>query len=297
MKATEQRPAIAAAIHDLSCFGRCALTVILPTLSALGVQAVPLPTALLSSHTGGFDDLYFRDLFDSMAPIAEHFERLKLKFDAVYSGFLGSDGQIDMVERFIKRFRDRDTLVLVDPVMGDDGVRYSTYTDELVEGMKRLCRGADVITPNHTEACFLTDIPYLDTENMSEPEFFAHCEHLLLALRGYESKCIAVTGLHHGKNVVTVGQRRDEAVFFCMTPRLSVSYPGTGDIFASVLLGEMLRGCDFAAAVRRASEFTAYTIEQTIPLGTPVRNGVALEACMDELVKHGEETNKRERPF
>ncbi len=285
MNEISNKPPMAAAIHDLSCFGRCALTVILPTLSALGVQVVPLPTALLSSHTGGFDDLYFRDLSDSMAPIASHFGRLELHFDAIYSGFLGSDGQIDTVERFIARFRKEDTLVLVDPVMGDDGVRYSTYTSELIEGMKRLCRGADVITPNHTEACFLTGVPYISTMEMDEEQFAAHCRLLFSALARYDAGHVAITGLHHGGDVVTVGLKKGGEMFFCRTPRLEVSYPGTGDIFASVLLGEMLRGRDFNAATRRASEFTAYTIKKTMPLRTPTRNGVALELCMDELVR------------
>ena len=132
------------AIHDLSCFGRCALTVISPVLSAMGYQAVPVPTALLSTHTGGFSDMHFLDLTDSMEKIAEHFSSLGLSFDAIYSGFLGNVAQIDSVEHYIDRFSEDGTLVLVDPVMGDDGELYSTYTEELMRGMTRLCRKADV---------------------------------------------------------------------------------------------------------------------------------------------------------
>ena len=129
----------------------------MPALSAMGNQVVPVPTCLLSSHTGGFDDLYFRDLSDSIEEIADHFDRLELKFDAIYTGFLGSAGQIAHVKDFISEFANEHTLVFVDPVMGDDGRLYSTYTNELMRGMKELCRHADIITPNLTEACFLTD--------------------------------------------------------------------------------------------------------------------------------------------
>ena len=124
-----------AAIHDISCFGRCALTVILPTLSAMGLQAIPLPTCLLSTHTGGFTELYFKDLTPSMEKITDHFDRLDLKLDAIYTGFLGNDGQIERVKAFIDRFATDKTLVAVDPVMGDDGELYSTYTPELMRGM------------------------------------------------------------------------------------------------------------------------------------------------------------------
>ena len=140
------------AIHDLSCFGRCALTVIMPNLSAMGNQVIPLPTALLSTHTGGFTDMHFIDLDDSMNKISEHFKSLSLSFDSIYSGFLGSEEQIDTVLNFIDNFAKKDTLVLVDPVMGDDGELYSTYTHELMLGMRRLCKKADVITPNLRES-------------------------------------------------------------------------------------------------------------------------------------------------
>lgn len=147
-----------AALHDLSCFGRCALTVVLPTLSAMGVQTVPLPTALLSTHTGGFVSPYFADLTPEMEKISAHWQTIDLTFDAIYTGFLGSAEQIDVVEQFLTRFR-REALVLIDPVMGDNGVLYSTYTPEMAGRMQELCAHADLITPNLTEACFCADCP------------------------------------------------------------------------------------------------------------------------------------------
>ena len=159
-------PPKVAAIHDLSCFGRCALTVIIPTLSALGSQTVPIPTALLSTHTGGFENMFFADLSREMDEISNHFSSLGMEFDAVYSGFLGSEAQIGRVSSFIDKFAKKGAPILVDPVMGDDGVLYSTYTKELGMGMRQLVQKADIITPNYTEACFLTETEYRSTNGI-----------------------------------------------------------------------------------------------------------------------------------
>ena len=147
------------AIHDMSGFGRCSLTVALPILSAMGVQCCPLPTAFLSTHTGGFEGFTFLDMTDEMPKIARHWKSLGLRFDAVYSGFLGSARQIGMVADFIRDFRG-DGVVVVDPVMGDGGAVYRTYTPEMCAGTARLAEQADVITPNLTEAALLLGIPY-----------------------------------------------------------------------------------------------------------------------------------------
>jgi len=159
-----------AALHDLSCFGRCALTVIIPALSAAGVQTIPVPTALLSTHTGGFTDMYFRDLDDSIEAIGKHFSRLDLKLDAIYTGFLGSEKQVKTVEDFIDCTAGEDTVIFVDPVMGDDGKLYSACYPELIAEMRRLCARADIITPNLTEACLMTDTAYPDLSSLSADE-------------------------------------------------------------------------------------------------------------------------------
>lgn len=274
-----------AAIHDLSCFGRCALTVIIPTLSALHAQVIPFPTALLSSHTGGFENLYFRDLSDSMNDIAAHFDRLNLKFDAIYSGFLGSEAQIEQVEGFIDRFC-KSVPVLVDPVMGDDGKLYSTYTPELMAGMRKLCRKADIITPNFTEACFLTDTPFRDTGDMTENETVELGKHLLSKLSSLGAKKIVITGLVCHKSIITIGKDcYTNEIFVHKTKRLGISYPGTGDIFASVVLGMMLSGADFKTAVSSACDYTAELIRFSIQFNTPVREGVMLEHKLSKLEK------------
>ena len=276
-------PPRVAAIHDLSCFGRCALTVIIPTLSCLGVQTVPVPTALLSTHTGGFEGMHFRDLTSDMTDISAHFDRLSMTFDAIYSGFLGSEAQIAVVSDFIDRF-GKDIPVLIDPVMGDDGVLYSTYNNEMRSGMMALCRKASMITPNYTEACFLTGTAYEPTEDKSEREILELGERLLKGLSDYGVPTIVLTGISSRDGVYTFGMQNGEQ-YVCREQRLHQGYPGTGDIFASVLLGMMLSGKGFEDSIRTASHFTALTIERTMNLSTPVRDGVVLESCLDELMR------------
>ena len=275
-----------AAVHDLSCFGRCALTVILPVLSAMGNQTVPVPTALLSSHTGGFNDLYFRDLTDSMTHIVDHFERLDLEFDAVYTGFLGEAEQIRLVQRFLDRFADEKTLVLVDPVMGDDGALYSTYNEELCRGMKELCYHADVLTPNLTEACLLTDTPYPDTTRMTEEQMLAFADELRRGLMAFGASRIAITGLVTGRGRLgTYGYCAEESPdgFLYTQTMVEKSYPGTGDLFACILLGSLLRGRSFVQAVHDGADMTERIMRYTAQYDTPLRDGVAFEHFMAEL--------------
>ena len=279
-----------AAIHDLSCFGRCALTVILPTLSAMGFQAVPLPTALLSTHTGGFDPLCFRDLTEDMETIAAHFDALELQFRSIYTGFLGSAEQIRTVTRFLTHFGEpSDTvgekpLVLVDPVMGDDGVLYSTYTEELMRGMREVSRHADVLTPNLTEACFLTDTPYPDLLRRSPTEALAFCEKLLPSLTALGPSRVVITGipLSDGR-LGNLGVDADGSVFSLCKPHTGPSYPGTGDLFASVLLGEILRGESFPTACDAAASFVGRAIAYSATIDAPVRNGPSFEPLLSLL--------------
>lgn len=275
-------PPKVAAIHDLSCFGRCALTVIIPTLSALGAQAVPIPTALLSTHTGGFENMFFADLSREMDEISSHFSELGISFDAIYSGFLGSDAQIGRVSDFIDRFAKKDAPILVDPVMGDDGALYSTYTKELGEGMRHLVQKADIITPNYTEACFLTGTEYRPTDKMSRDEIVELANSLIKKLLRFGQKKIAVTGFESADSVLTLGVDSD-GIFTDERPKHSASYPGTGDVFASVLLGSILNGESFKDSVHKACGFTAKVIEYTMQFPTPHREGVMLEPCLKHL--------------
>ena len=281
-----------AAIHDFSCVGRCALTVVIPTLSVMGYQTIPLPTALLSSHTGGFEGLYFRDLTADMHQIAAHFDRLEMTFGSIYTGFLGSVEQISVVREFIERFgktpdeTGKAPLVLVDPVMGDDGVLYATYTKELADGMRELGTHAEVLTPNLTEACFLTDTLYKDTAKLAEEEVEEYVLDLLEKLSHICHGKIVVTGIGlAGGIVANAGRDDDGRIFWIKRTCQDISYPGTGDIFASVLLGALMQGDSFETACTRAADFIVLLITESQKIETPLRMGVALEAHLGALLK------------
>lgn len=290
------------AIHDLSCLGRCALTVILPVLSVMGYQAIPLPTALLSTHTGGFENLHFHDLNEDMEHISAHFERLGISFSSVYTGFLGSGAQIQTVLKFIRRFSSaprengKKPLVLIDPVMGDDGVLYSTYEQELVDGMRVLSRHADVLTPNLTEACLLTDTPYTETVGKPREVTVAFGMRLLDKLAELTPHRIVITGILLCDNtLLNLGQDENGSRFCIETPRCGCNYPGTGDIFASVLLGFLLATDNFELACRRAADYCAALIQASVTVPSAVRYGVALEPHLAELAALlAEETKNKE---
>ena len=278
-------PSRVAAVHDLSCFGRCALTVIIPTLSVMGYQVVPVPTALLSTHTGGFTDLHFHDMTSHMEKISDHLASLNVSFRAIYSGFLGSADQIHTVSHIIDQFSntpdesDSLPLVLIDPVMGDDGELYSTYTDELMRGMRTLSKKAHLLTPNLTEACFLTDTPYQNTAHMTVETAMSFAHTLMDRLeKAFSAPQTVITGIHlPDGSLANLGKNADGSRFTVRRPMQAHSYPGTGDIFSSVLLGKLLQTNDFEASCAYAADFIATLIRESANISTPARDGVALE--------------------
>ncbi len=260
----------------MSGFGRCSLAVIIPIISAMGVQCVPVPTAVLSTHTGGFTDFVFRDMTDFIEPCCEHYRKLGTEFDAIYSGFLASEEQVDHCLGFFSAFPHAKRIV--DPVMGDEGVRYRTYTPELVERMKELTVGADVITPNFTEAAMLLDERY--PESISEVSARGWLERLCKS-----AKSAVITGavLDTGEHAnLCLDGRSGKYDCVCWEP-LPASYPGTGDIFASVMTGRLLRGDTLSDAVKRATAFARRTVEVTLGNGQPPRNGVEFERVLCDL--------------
>ena len=285
MKHTE--PKRVCAIHDLSAFGRCALTVVIPTLSALGIQTIPLPTALMSTHTGGYEDIHIRDLTEDMRPMAAHWKKLGVRFDSIYSGFLLSPEQGHIISDIIDDFRSEDTLVLVDPVMGDDGELYSTCTAELRGVMAHLCGKADVITPNLTEACILTHTPYPKEGFCSEGEAREFAASLLSALSAL-CGVTAITGIEYTEGgarcVMTACADNGEARFFPQA-KVGASYPGTGELFASVLLGLMLDGRQFFDAAEYAGRFVSETITYSHGVIAEPLHGTALESALGRLNK------------
>lgn len=274
------RTAKVAAIHDLSGIGRCSLSVILPTLSAQGIQVCPVPTAILSAHTGGFGDVVLRDLTDYISPALEHYKHLGWEFDCVYSGFLASTEQIDHCLEFFECYKN--SLKVVDPVMADHGKPYKTCGAELRSRMGELAAVADVITPNITEAAMLLG------ENPVQPDVSMHkIKSFLVRLSEIGPKIVVITSVFSDGKAYNVGYDRDHSKFWKVPYNVvNASYPGTGDVFASVLTGSLLRGDSLPIAMNRATAFLELAIKTTYSYSTDPREGIMLESCLDFLISN-----------
>jgi len=266
-----------AAIHDLSCFGRCSLTIALPVLSAMGCQCCPLPTALLSAHTG-FPGNTFLDLTAEMGRIADHWTAMDLQFDAIYSGFLGSADQVDTVARFFDTFKKSDTAVIVDPVMGDHGTAYRTCTPELCRGMRVLAENSDVITPNLTEAALLLDRPYEEIRQSDAYEVVRR-----LSLGGRRSVVLTGYSSESGQTGALCFDRDSGESKAVQTPREPQDFSGTGDLFASVLAGGVARGVPLFQAAQAAADFVRDCIARTLAEGLTEQDGVDFEPLLGQL--------------
>lgn len=266
-----------AAIHDLSGFGRCSLAVIMPVLSTMGIQCCPVPTAVLSTHTGGFEDIVIKDLTDYISPALKQYQKLGIGFDAVYSGFLASTEQIDHCLEFFSAYRD--SLKVVDPVMGDHGKPYRTCTPELCKRMGELVDVADVITPNLTEAAMLLEEKY-------PSQLTAGAVKSWLARLGERVRIAVITGVPMAEGIIAnVGFDRENGGFWRVDcDYVPASYPGTGDIFASVLTGGLLSGDSLPIAMDRATMFTQIVIKNTYSYGLEPRNGVLFEPSLCWLI-------------
>lgn len=276
----EKRLPRLAAIHDLSGFGRCSLSVILPVLSAMEVQVCPVPTAVLSTHTGGFGDVELVDLTGYMEPALAHYRRLELDFDCIYSGFLSSVDQVDHCLSFFDAYPG--ALAVVDPVMGDHGRPYRTCTKEIRTRMRELVAKAQVITPNMTEVNML-----LNQEHDFAPQTSAQAKSLLARLAELGPEFVAITGVHLSDGVLTnLGFDRERGAFWRMDcDYVPIAYPGTGDIFASVLTGGLLTGDSLPIAIDRATGFLELTIKTTYGYGSDPRHGVMLEKTLRRLTE------------
>ena len=269
------RPAkTVAAIHDLSGVGRCALTVVMPVLSVLGAQVCPVPTAVLSAHTA-FSGIAARDLTDFLPAYLDHWRALGLRFDAVYAGYLGSPKQVEIVAAFLSE--QAGALKVLDPVMGDDGRLYSGMAGEMPALWRSLCARADVITPNMTEYALLTGESYSLAPR-------TQAEGMLGKLLDMGAKSAVITSLPLEGGLANAYMRREDGQMgVCAFERLDAHYPGTGDLFASVLTGALLRGEALEGAVRRATAFTRLCVEHSMAFDTPVNYGVDLEPLLPRL--------------
>lgn len=246
-------------IQDISCVGKCSLTVALPIISAAGVEAGVLPTAVLSTHTM-FSKYTFCDLTEEIQPIADTFKELDIGFDAVYTGYLGSFEQLALVEKFIDDFKKDDTVVLIDPVMADNGVLYKGFTEEFAASMAKLCAHADIVVPNITEASFMLGIPY-------KPDYDEqYIRELLKNLTGLGCPKVALTGISFEPDKIGVYyyDSAKDSYFSYFNEKLPVSFHGTGDIYASSALGAMMRGLTVEDSLSVAVDFTLKCMKETI---------------------------------
>ncbi len=267
-----------AVINDFCGFGRCSLTVSIPIISALKAQCCPVPTAVFSNHTA-YDSFFYTDYTGHMEAYIAEWEKLGLSFDGILTGFLGSVAQVRIVKSFLDRFKKEDTVVVVDPVMGDGGSLYTTYSPELAKQMRELLPYADVLTPNLTEACILTDTAY--NENMSEEELEALCEKL----SKLGPKRIVISGLTDGEQLRNYVYEEGKAPCSITVQKVGPCRAGTGDVFSSVIAADVVNGADLVSAVRHGADFIAKVLEYTTKLAVPVTDGICFEQYLSELGK------------
>jgi pyridoxine kinase len=275
-----QRQKRVAAIHDISCFGRCSLTVALPIISAAGIECSVVPTAVLSTHTGGFSGFTYRDLTEDIIPVAEHWQSLSLNFDALYTGFLGSFEQINIMIDFFDRFKTPGNLILVDPVMADNGELYKIFPADFPAGMRKLCKKADIIVPNITEAALLLDEPYREGPYSRE-----YIKSQIKKLASLGSRQVVLTGVFfNGQELGSAAyDKATGEIHYTMARRVEGLYHGTGDVYGSVLLSALVNGRSLAQASEMAVDFTVKSIRRTKEAGTDIRYGVNFEAGLCEL--------------
>lgn len=254
-----------ALINDMSCFGKCSLTVSVPIISAFGCETVPLPTALLSTHTGEFQGYTKLDLTAEMEKIISHWKDMELNFDCIYTGYFCSTRQIDLAINFIKEFKKPHTLVIVDPVMGDNGRLYPGFSKGFAEKMRRLTEHADVITPNLTEAAILAGLPF-----GTKPEEIAD---------KIEVENIAITGIVEAREIGYLIKSKNKT-FRAMAPIVDCPLHGSGDVFTSALCGELMNKSDFSAAATAAAKFCDECIRDTAPLQPRHWYGIMFEEAM-----------------
>ncbi len=268
-----------AAIHDLSGYGRCSLTVAIPVISALKVQCCPVPTSILSNHTG-FPTCFFDDYTEKMPLYLEQWKKLNLDFDGIFTGFLGSEDQIEIVADMIRDFKTENTMVIIDPIMGDHGNTYQTYTKQMCSRMRTLVESGDIVTPNLTEACILTGRQYRQT-GWSRKELASIAEEI--TSMGPDSAVI--TGVREGSYVTNVVAQKGFEVKFLKSLKAGNDRPGTGDVFASIIAAQAVKGVPLLQNVKKAAHFVKQSILVSDEMNVPTENGVCFEEILSLLIR------------
>lgn len=277
-------------IQDISCVGKCSLTVALPIISAMGVECAIIPTAVLSTHTA-FNGFTFRDLTSDIKPICDHWKNEKIHYDAIYTGYLGSFEQLDLMKQLFTDFGGKDTLTIVDPCMADNGNLYKGFTQEFAFAMAKLCSMADIIVPNMTEASYMLDVPYV-ANGYDE----AYVKNMLVSLAGLGAKKVVLKGIEfaedqetvkkvNGKIGIAAYDAETKTFSWYFHKKMPVSFHGTGDIFASVLTGALMRGLKLEKAYSLAADYVVESIKETLSHKDYNWYGVDFEAAFPYLLQ------------
>lgn len=269
-------------IQDISCFGKCSLTVALPVISAMGIETAVIPTAVLSTHTGGFQGYTFRDLTSDIPAIANHWKSINLNFDAIYTGYLGSQEQIQIVSDFFDDFRTDNNIIIVDPVMGDAGKLYAGFTPDFAEKMAKLCAKADYIIPNMTEVSYLLGIPYTE---VYDEDFIKDCLRRLAQLG---CRVPVITGVHYDDKLqgAMAYDSAEDKFYSSFSENINRTIHGTGDIFASVFTGAAVLGKPIQEILDIAVQYTIDCINATLPNIDEMWYGSSFELCIGKLVEY-----------
>ena len=276
MDMSHNRQKKVAIINDFSGFGRCSIAVSMPIISYMKMQCCPVPTSIFSNHTG-FAEFFYEDYTEKLPEYIENWRKLDLKFEGIASGFLGSKEQIEIVRSFIREFKKKDCVVVIDPVMGDYGKLYPTYTQQMCHEMKKLVELADILTPNITECCNLTDIPYKQKWRKKELLEMAQ----MLSERGPDK--IVITGICQGEFIANYVYEKGREPVVLRTHKVGTERSGTGDIFSAIVLADAVNGREFQASVKKASNFIKKCILKSIELDIPKTDGVCFEEILHTL--------------
>ena len=267
-----------AVINDFCGFGRCSIAASLPIISALKIQCCPLPTSIFSNHTG-FESFYYTDYTEHMVRYMQEWEKLDLRFHGILTGFLGSPEQIRIVKSFFERFKTDSNITVIDPVMGDYGRLYPTYSPRLAEQMCSLVPYADILTPNLTEACILTETAY--DPDMDE----ARLETLCQKLSAMGPKKVVISGLSRGEDLENFIYEEGKQPHIVREHKVGLCRSGTGDVFSSIIAADAVNGKALTSAVRHASSFIAKVLRRTVEMGLPDTDGICFEEYLTEIQK------------